>query len=61
MDKTDIRNLRWDMQLSQAKFALLLGVCRDCVSLWERGARRPSGLSVVKIKKLAAQNQKKGK
>jgi DNA-binding transcriptional regulator YiaG len=52
MDQVDIKNLRCSLQLSQAKFAEIIGVSRDAVSQWERGLRNPSDLSISKIKNI---------
>jgi putative transcriptional regulator len=55
----EIRALREQAEVSQAVFARYLGVSKDAVSQWERGAKKPSGaamklLTLIERKGLAA-------
>jgi putative transcriptional regulator len=43
-----IASIRYDLGLSQAQFAVLLGVSTITVSSWEQGLRTPSG-AVAKL------------
>jgi putative transcriptional regulator len=42
-DATDIRKLRESVHVSQAEFALMIGVSKGTLQNWEQGRRRPRG------------------
>lgn len=39
----DVKAIRHTLQLSQSKFAALLGISRATLQNWEQGRRRPEG------------------
>lgn len=43
MDKRDVKNVRQVLELSQSKFAKVLGVDTVTVQKWENGTRNPAG------------------
>jgi putative transcriptional regulator len=47
---TDIRALRAHFDLSQVKFAALLGISVDTLQNWEQGRRQPDGPARVLLK-----------
>ena len=50
----DVATLRARFQLSQAKFAALLGISVDTLQNWEQGRRRPDGPARVLLRVAAA-------
>ncbi len=47
---TDVRALRGHFDLSQAKFAALLGISVDTLQNWEQGRRAPEGPARVLLR-----------
>jgi len=56
MTTTEIKNVRESLNLTQVEFAERLGVSQATVSLWEAGARRPTG-SALKMIEVVAQEK----
>lgn len=50
--KAEAKSARARLKLSQAKFALLLGVSTSTVKAWEQGWRRPDGLATKVLRLL---------
>ncbi|MCK5616635.1 helix-turn-helix transcriptional regulator [Candidatus Pacearchaeota archaeon] len=50
MNKKEIKKLREKLNMSQEKFAALLGVTRLTVIHWENGIYKPSPLALEKLK-----------
>lgn len=50
----DVAALRGHFQLSQAKFAALLGISVDTLQNWEQGRRQPEGPARVLLRVAAA-------
>ena len=50
----DVAALRGHFQLSQVKFAALLGISVDTLQNWEQGRRRPEGPARVLLRVAAA-------
>ncbi len=46
----DIRRLRESVNVSQSKFALMIGVSVDTVQNWEQGRRRPRGAAMALLR-----------
>lgn len=44
-NKSDVKDVREQLNVSQPIFAQILGVSDDTVKAWERGANKPSGSS----------------
>ena len=44
-NKSDVKKVREQLNVSQPIFAQILGVSDDTVKAWERGANKPSGSS----------------
>lgn len=44
-DKSQVKKIRENLNVSQPIFAKILGVSDDTVKAWERGANKPSGSS----------------
>lgn len=58
MTADEIRAIRNDLGLSQAKFAELLGVHPVTVSKWERGVLSPNSHKVALIQKFSEASEK---
>lgn len=56
MTTAQIKNVRESLNLTQVEFADRLGVSQATVSLWETGARRPTG-SALKMIEVVAQEK----
>jgi DNA-binding transcriptional regulator YiaG len=52
MDKTEVKEARQALGLTQVEFAKALGVSYKAVQSWEQGWRFPSRASVEAIKEL---------
>ena len=48
--KNDIAALRGKLELSQARFAAILGISLDTLQNWEQGRREPTGPAKVVLK-----------
>lgn len=48
--KNDIAALRGKLELSQARFAAILGISLDTLQNWEQGRREPTGPARVVLK-----------
>jgi len=46
----DIRKLRESVNVSQSKFARMIGVSTDTVQNWEQGRRRPRGPAMALLR-----------
>lgn len=53
-DSVDVARLRARFNLSQAKFAALLGISVDTLQNWEQGRREPEGPAKVLLRVAAA-------
>lgn len=49
MNKEEIKALRGILDLSQEKFAALVGVTRGTVNSWEKGDNKPSPLALERL------------
>lgn len=47
-NSVNVSSLRYELSMSQADFARVLGVSANAVSSWEQGLRKPNG-AVVKL------------
>lgn len=52
--RSEVAKVRLSMQLSQSKFAELLGVSKRTLQAWEQGQRKPSGSALSLLKVAAA-------
>jgi DNA-binding transcriptional regulator YiaG len=53
INKEFIKNFRINMlKITQKEFAKQFGVCKGCVSSWERGQRNPSKSAIILLKKI---------
>lgn len=57
-NKTEVKEAREQLNVSQPIFAQLLGVSDDAVKSWERGANKPSGSSARLIQMAIEEPQK---
>jgi len=46
------KEIRTELGLNQAQFALKVGVSKETVNRWENGKHEPSNLSIIRIKEL---------
>ena len=53
MTTVEIKRVRERLKLTQIEFAERLGVSQATVSLWENGARRPTGSALKRIEHVA--------
>lgn len=56
MDIQEIIQIRKDLEISQEKFAQLLGTTVVTINRWEKGKTRPSRLYLKELNKLKAKN-----
>jgi len=52
MTPKEIQKLRKKRMLTQPEFAKIMGVCKDTVSKWEHGQRRPRPVHLRKLDRL---------
>ena len=53
MTTLEIKRVRASLKLTQIEFADRLGVSQATVSLWETGARRPTGSAIKLLEQVA--------
>lgn len=51
-----IKNLRWELFMTQSEFADAIGVEKNTVCFYENGRRKPKLKTIKKMKQLADEN-----
>ncbi len=54
----NIKRLRKKLKMTQAEFAVKLGVAEFTVRRWEKGTHNPSRLALRELKRLEVQSEK---